>query len=51
MYIANTRHPSAISKPFKDDDPRLPFSMKELDPRIHFVLNCGGKVIKLQYFI
>ncbi|EFX70595.1 hypothetical protein DAPPUDRAFT_228243 [Daphnia pulex] len=40
---ANTRHPSALSKPFKDDDPRVQFSLKELDPRIHFVLNCGGK--------
>uniref|UniRef100_A0A0P6HZ24 DUF547 domain-containing protein n=1 Tax=Daphnia magna TaxID=35525 RepID=A0A0P6HZ24_9CRUS len=40
---ANTRHPAALSKPFKEDDPRLQFSMKELDPRIHFVLNCGGK--------
>lgn len=40
---ANSRHPAALSKPFKEDDPRLQFSMKELDPRIHFVLNCGGK--------
>ncbi|XP_057374417.1 uncharacterized protein LOC130695312 [Daphnia carinata] len=40
---ANTRHPAALTKPFKENDPRLPFSMKELDPRIHFVLNCGGK--------
>ncbi|KAI9556981.1 hypothetical protein GHT06_016775 [Daphnia sinensis] len=40
---ANTRHPAALTKPFKRDDPRLQFTMKELDPRIHFVLNCGGK--------
>lgn len=40
---ANTRHPSALTKPFKNGDPRLQFSLKELDPRIHFALNCGGK--------
>jgi len=40
----NKRHPSALSPPFSKDDPRVRFAMKECDPRIHFVLNCGAKV-------
>jgi len=39
----NKRHPSALSPPFSKDDPRVRFAMKECDPRIHFVLNCGAK--------
>lgn len=41
---ANTRHPYASKPPFGPDDPRrsaLPLS--NLDPRIHFALNCGAK--------
>lgn len=39
----NKRHPSALSPTFSETDPRRKFSMKECDPRIHFVLNCGAK--------
>ena len=30
-------------KPFKDEDPRLKVSLGQVDPRIHFALNCGAK--------
>ncbi len=31
------------SPPFKPNDPRLVFAVSQLDPRIHFALNCGAK--------
>ena len=31
---------------FHDGDPRMEFMMKELDPRIHFALVCGAKVME-----
>ena len=31
---------------FQDGDPRMEFMMKELDPRIHFALVCGAKVME-----
>ena len=30
-------------KPFKQSDPRMAFILKEVEPRIHFALNCGAK--------
>jgi len=40
---ANTRHPYQLSKPFGSKDPRKRFALKQLDPRVHFALNCGAK--------
>ena len=28
-----------------EDDPRFEFTVKEVDPRIHFALVCGAKVL------
>jgi len=39
----NKPHPSALSPTFSESDPRRKYAMKECDPRIHFVLNCGAK--------
>ena len=30
-------------KPFKQSDPRMTFILKQVEPRIHFALNCGAK--------
>ena len=30
-------------KPFKQSDPRMAFILKQVEPRIHFALNCGAK--------
>jgi len=30
-------------KPFKDGDPRLSVALEQVEPRIHFALNCGAK--------
>ena len=29
--------------PFGKDDPRLEHALEEVEPRIHFALNCGAK--------
>lgn len=34
--------PNSVAQ-FSSNDERLPFIMKQLDPRIHFALNCGAK--------
>lgn len=39
---ANTRHPYHFKPIFSKSDPRLSFKVSELDPKIHFVLNCGA---------
>ena len=30
---------------FAEDDPRLQFTVSDVDPRIHFALVCGAKVV------
>lgn len=40
---ANTRHPYQLTKRFGDRDPRGRLALGELDPRVHFALNCGAK--------
>jgi len=39
----NQLHPTSKQHFFKEGDPRRDFVMEELDPRIHFALNCGAK--------
>ena len=41
---ANHAHPSGQSEGqyFSDNDPRRLLAMSKLDPRIHFILNCGA---------
>ncbi|KAL7552898.1 hypothetical protein ACHAWF_016147 [Thalassiosira exigua] len=39
----NTRHPYQLSKRFGSTDSRKELARKELDPRIHFALNCGAR--------
>ncbi len=38
----NQRPPYAIFRRFRSGDPRLPFMVYPLDPRIHFTLVCGS---------
>merc|ERR1712232_1104288 len=40
---ANTRHPYKVRKPFGTLDRRKHLSLKKLDHRVHFALNCGAK--------
>lgn len=40
---ANNSHPSSKKACFEEDDPRLKYAAKKVDPRIHFALNCGAK--------
>lgn len=40
---ANAKAPYALSHPFSSSDNRLHLALKEVDPRIHFALNCGAK--------
>jgi len=39
----NRPHPSGGKPLFEDADPRLRFTVTEVDPRIHFALVCGAK--------
>ncbi|KAL9979374.1 hypothetical protein ACROYT_G017028 [Oculina patagonica] len=39
----NRPHPSGGKPLFADGDPRLRFTVSEVDPRIHFALVCGAK--------
>jgi len=39
---SNKGHPSGSSAQFNADDARVKFIVKQLDPRIHFALNCGA---------
>ncbi|XP_073234466.1 uncharacterized protein [Porites lutea] len=39
----NRPHPSDAKPLFAEDDPRLQFTVSEVDPRIHFALVCGAK--------
>jgi len=39
----NSKAPHALKKPFSPADSRLPLIVKNVDPRIHFALNCGAK--------
>lgn len=39
----NRPHPADGKPLFMEDDPRLEFTVKEVDPRIHFALVCGAK--------
>jgi hypothetical protein len=38
----NRRPPYGLFLPFSDDDPRMAYRVKDLDPRIHFALVCGS---------
>ena len=38
----NKTAPSAFFPPFKQNDPRLKYIVRPMDPRIHFALNCGA---------
>jgi hypothetical protein len=38
----NRRPPYSLFRRFQGDDPRLPFMVEPLDPRIHFTLVCGS---------
>ena len=40
---ANRRPPYRLFPPFRGRDPRLSFSLKQMDPRIHFALVCGSR--------
>lgn len=40
---ANKQGPLQFSAPFGKSDPRLKTSLIQVDPRIHFALNCGAK--------
>ncbi|XP_045608245.1 uncharacterized protein [Procambarus clarkii] len=40
----NKSHPSTGSPVLPAGDPRLQYSVRHLDPRVHFALNCGAKV-------
>ena len=39
----NSRPPYRVFRPFRREDPRLPFAVTPLDPRIHFTLVCGSR--------
>jgi hypothetical protein len=39
----NSRHPARLRPPFSTADPRLPYRVDHLDPRIHFALNCAAR--------
>eukprot|EP00568_Trieres_chinensis_P004154 CAMPEP_0183294828 /NCGR_PEP_ID=MMETSP0160_2-20130417/2999_1 /TAXON_ID=2839 ORGANISM="Odontella Sinensis, Strain Grunow 1884" /NCGR_SAMPLE_ID=MMETSP0160_2 /ASSEMBLY_ACC=CAM_ASM_000250 /LENGTH=521 /DNA_ID=CAMNT_0025456199 /DNA_START=96 /DNA_END=1661 /DNA_ORIENTATION=+ len=40
---ANAKAPYSLSRPFSSSDTRASLAVKEVDPRIHFGLNCGAK--------
>jgi len=40
---SNKGHPAACKPQFEDKDPRSKVALSELDPRIHFALNCGAR--------
>jgi len=39
----NSKAPYALQAPFSSYDPRMKLMVKNVDPRIHFGLNCGAK--------
>ncbi|XP_041108187.1 uncharacterized protein LOC121316908 [Polyodon spathula] len=39
----NAPHPSRTQPQFDSKDPRLQFSLRDRDPRVHFALVCGAK--------
>lgn len=39
----NRKPPNSLFRVFNDDDPRLRFSVAEVDPRIHFALVCASR--------
>ncbi len=39
----NSRPPYRLFRPFGSGDPRLPFTVSGVDPRIHFTLVCGSR--------
>lgn len=43
---SNRVHPSKKITFFSDSDPRMKLRVRTFDPRIHFALNCGARVIK-----
>ena len=43
--LGNRPHPSDAKPLFAEGDPRLQFTVSEVDPRIHFALVCGAKVL------
>lgn len=43
--LGNRPHPSDAKALFAEGDPRLQFTVSEVDPRIHFALVCGAKVL------
>ena len=42
--LGNRVHPADGKSLFCRDDPRLEFTVSDVDPRIHFALVCGAKV-------
>ena len=40
MFSPIKGHPAACKQQFEDKDPRSKVALSELDPRIHFALNC-----------
>ena len=45
LLRGNKPHPSTGMVCFQQGDQRLEFAITELDPRIHFALVCGAKVM------
>ena len=43
MFSPIKGHPAACKQQFEDKDPRSKVALSELDPRIHFALNCGAR--------
>ena len=39
---ANRRPVGSLTVPFRRNDPRAQYSLAEVEPRIHFALNCGA---------
>lgn len=39
----NRPNPLSGAPPFSSGDPRLAFVLPDLDPRVHFVINCGAR--------
>lgn len=39
---ANRKPVGALTVPFRKNDPRANFALREIEPRIHFALNCGA---------
>ncbi|KAI6646785.1 hypothetical protein LOD99_9184 [Oopsacas minuta] len=40
---ANRKAVGSLTLPFRKNDPRAQFALKQIEPRIHFALNCGAQ--------